>query len=583
MISKKLPPEQSAINLDIEQIESDIFANEKIPEKRRSRAFQYLCLSILCDLDINEIEDEDIIDGRDEEGVDIVNLNRLKDNIVVSIFNCKSSEKSNYSANDLTKLGRGLEYIFEEKQEVYKELKNSKLVKKIADIRDDKGAVVEVNVYYCVFNGRVPSENVKRKESEIRDRYIKFLKSQYPNAKFNIVLCNTDCLFEIKTKRNESLRNTTIKILYYDRDKIMRPEVQTGEITGYLTTVKGEEIAKLVEEYGDKLFEKNVRGWLKFKQSNKDIYNSCITNSETFWFKNNGITIIGDKVIADDDKAHCMIRNLQIVNGQQTARMIFEAYKDGKLNPDVKVMCRIFQGGDPSFINQVAKSTNSQLSIGSRDLMSNDPLQIAIGENFEKLGFFYERQRGQEKPRKKLKRIISSKKLAQVSLAILCKRPSLARKNIEDNFFNKNKYYDQIFDRNPKELLLAYLIFEYCNQKSKANQNDELKYFGALHIARIIWEYKEKSFLNSIDSILKKIEAGKINLENIYKKASRILRNILNKKKKEGDFTSLGHYLSRVELDELLNTKLSNLRKRENNYGGSPAKRVKAGGQKFSG
>lgn len=556
MVSKKLPPEQSAINLDIEQIENDIFADEKKPEKRRSRAFQYLCLSILCDLDVNEIEDEDIIDGGDEEGIDIINLEKLKDNIVVSIFNCKSSGKSNYSASDLTKLGRGLEYIFEEKQEVYKKLKNSKLVKKIADIRDDKEGIVEINVYYCVFNGKSSSGNVKRKESEIRDRYIKFLKSQYPNAKFNLILVNSNHLFRIKVKRNESLRNMTIKIPYYDREKIMRPEIQTGEITGYLTTVKGKEIAKLVEEYGDKLFEKNVRGWLKFKQSNKDIYGSCTTDSSgVFWFMNNGITIIGDKVIADDDKAQCSVKNLQIVNGQQTARMIYEAYRDNKLKPDVKVMCRIFQGGNPDFINKIAKSTNSQLSIGSRDLMSNDPIQIAIGENFEKLGIFYERQRGQEKPRKKIKKIISSKKLAQSSLAILCKKPSLARKNIEDNFFNKNKYYDQIFARDPKELLLAYFVFEYCNQKSKMNKSNELKYFGALHIARIIWEYKEKSFLRDIKLTLKNFEIGKINLEDIYKKASRILGNILKKKKKEEDFVSLGHYLSRIEVDELLFSK----------------------------
>lgn len=556
MVLKKLPPEQSAINLDIEQIENDFFADEKKP-KKRSKAFQYLCLSILCDLDVNEIEDEDIIDGGDEEGMDIINLEKLKDNIVVSIFNCKSSEKSNYSAGDLTKLGRGLEYIFEEKQEVYKKLRNIKLVKKIAEIRDDKEAVVKINVYYCVFNGKPLSENVRRKKSEIRGRCIKFFKSQYPNARFDLILVNSNYLFEIKIKRDESLRNTTIKIPYYDRDKIMRPEVQTGEIIGYLTTVKGKEIAKLVEEYGDKLFEKNVRGWLKFKQTNKDIYDSCTTDSsDVFWFMNNGITIIGDKVVADDDKAQCAVENLQIVNGQQTARMIYEAYKDNKLKPDAKVMCRIFQGGDSSFINKVAKSTNSQLSIGSRDLMSNDPIQIAIEENFEKMGIFYERQRGQEKPRKKIKKVISSKKLAQVSLAILCEKPSLARKNIEDNFFNKNKYYDQIFDRDPRELLLAYFVFEYCDQKAKINKHNESRYFGALHIARVIWEYKKESFLRDIESTLKKFEAGKINLEDIYKKASRVLNNILKKKKKEEDIV-IGHYLSRIEVDDLLFSKFS--------------------------
>lgn len=555
MPSKKLPPEQSAVNLDIEQMENDIFTDEKRLEKRRGKAFQYLCLSILCDLNINEIDDEDIVDGRDEEGIDMINLDGLTDDkIVVSIFNCKSSERSNYSANDLTKLGRGLEYVFEERDRVYTKLGNRKLVKKIADIRDNKEGVVGVNVYYCVFKGEKLPENVKRKESEIKSRYIKFLKSQYPNAKFNLIIANSKYLFDKKIERNESLRNITIKIPYYDKDKKMRPEVQTGEIIGYLMTVKGKEIARLVDDYGDKLFEKNVRGWLKFKKSNKDIYDSCTTkNSDDFWFMNNGITIIGDNVTVDDDKAQCKVKNLQIVNGQQTARMVYEAQKDGKLKPDVKVMCRVFQGGDPDFINKVAKSTNSQLSIGSRDLMSNDPIQIAIGETFGKLGFFYERQRGQEKPKEKFKKTISSKRLAQVSLAILCNKPSLARKNIEDNFFNKNKNYYQIFERDPKELLSAYFVFEFCDQKSKINRKNELQYFGALHIGRIIWEYNQKLFSTNSEAVLKKFETEKINLESDYKKAYKVLKKILKNK----DYVSIGHYLSRIELDDFISAELS--------------------------
>lgn len=205
MSTDKIPPEQSAINLDIEEIEINVFADEKRPEKRRGKAFQYLCLSILCDLDINEIEDEDIIDGNDEEGIDIINLYRPKeDKIIINILNCKSSQKIGYSANDLTKLGRGLEYIFEEREEAFTKLNNDKLIKKIEDIRDDKEKIVEANVYYCAFNGRSVSQDIKRKEIEIENRYTKFFKSQYPNAKFNFVLVGCDNLF-IKKYKEENL------------------------------------------------------------------------------------------------------------------------------------------------------------------------------------------------------------------------------------------------------------------------------------------------------------------------------------------------------------------------------------------
>ena len=88
-------------------------------------------------------------------------------------------------------------------------------------------------------------------------------------------------------------------------------------------------------------------------------------------------------------------------------------------------------------INKIAKATNSQSSIGSRDLMSNELEQIAIEKVFNKLNYYYERQKGQIKPSKKFKKEINSKKLAQISLAMICNKPSLARKNIEDNFLIK--------------------------------------------------------------------------------------------------------------------------------------------------
>ncbi|MDO8734800.1 MAG: AIPR family protein, partial [Elusimicrobiota bacterium] len=274
--------------------------------------------------------------------------------------------------------------------------------------------------------------------------------------------------------------------------------------------------------------------------------------SNIFWFLNNGITMIGDKVYADDDKAKWTITNLQIVNGQQTARMIHEAYINQKLKKDVKVMCRIYQLNNYNIISKITKATNLQSSISGRDLMSNDPKQIAIANCFEKMGYFYERQRGEIKTSKKYKSNISSKKLAQISLGILCKKPSLARKNMEDNFFNTNKNYYEIFDRNPKELLLAYLLYKYCNNLK--NDKDELKYFGVLHIGRIIWEIKKNKFIEDIDKTIKAFEEQKNNLSSEYESALKVLKEIF--KQERTSIENLGHYLSRIEVDDLIFRKL---------------------------
>ncbi|HAX61729.1 MAG TPA: hypothetical protein DCX95_04100 [Elusimicrobia bacterium] len=552
-MTKNDAPEKSAVNIDIEKIEENYFSKEKYKEKRRGKAFQYLCLSTICDLNLDEIDEEDIIDGGDEEGIDIIFIKEIENNLVVNIFNCNSSLTNNYSANEMTKISAGINYVFESTKDQINKISNIKLKKKIFDIRSDKETISEINIFYCVFNGKNIAPNVERKRGEIQKRYSSFLRSQYPNAKLSIEFINFLALFKRKMKNLESLKDRIVEIPYYDKDKKIRSEILTGEIEGYLTTFKSQNIAKLVEDYGDALFEKNIRGWLRYNKKNREIYDSCSgLESNIFWFLNNGITMTGDKVYADDDKAKWTITNLQIVNGQQTARMIHEAYKNQKLKKDVKVMCRIYQLNNYNIISKITKATNLQSSISGRDLMSNDPKQIAIADCFEEMGYFYERQRGEIRISKKYKSNISSKKLAQISLGILCKKPSLARKNMEDNFFNTNKNYYEIFDRNPKELLLAYLLYKYCNNSK--NDKDELKYFGVLHIGRIIWEIKKNEFIEDMDKTIKAFEEQKNNLSSEYENALKILKEIF--KQEKTSIENLGHYLSRIEVDDLIFRKL---------------------------
>jgi len=430
-MTNKITPEKTVINLEIEDIENKYFSKEK---NKRGKAFQLLCLSILNNIAYKEISDEDIIDGNDEEGIDIIHLDESENKIILNIFNCKSSLSDNFSANDLTKLQAGLAYIFEKTLPEVQKLNNSKFVDKIITIRNSKEKIIGVNVYYCVYNGSSVSNNVKRKREEIESTYTKIIKDFFNNASFYFNFVDCKKLVEQKRKNEEPLKGVRITIPSFDKN--FNPIIETKDgFKGYVASIKADDIAKLVKKYQDSLFEKNVRGWLKYNKKNADIYDSATSDeSELFWFMNNGITIIADKIYPNPFDLKWEIENLQIVNGQQTARMLYEAIKNKKLKKNIIVLCRIYETKDPNLINKIAKATNSQSSIGSRDLMSNEPEQIAIEKVFNTLNYYYERQKGQLRPNKKFKKEINSKKLAQISLAVICNKPSLARKNIEDNF-----------------------------------------------------------------------------------------------------------------------------------------------------
>jgi len=97
-MKNKITPEKTVVNLEIESIEKKYFCKEK---NKRGKAFHFLCLSILNNITCRDISDEDIINGNDEEGIDIIHLDESENKIVLSIFNCKSSFSDNFSANDL--------------------------------------------------------------------------------------------------------------------------------------------------------------------------------------------------------------------------------------------------------------------------------------------------------------------------------------------------------------------------------------------------------------------------------------------------------------------------------------------------
>ncbi len=547
-------PEKTVVNLAIEDITKNFFDKD---ENKRGNAFHFFCLSVFNNIEYGEIDDEDIIDGNDEEGIDIIHLDELDNRIILSLYNCKSSFSDGFSANDLTKLESGLSYIFEKDLSDIQKLANDKFVDKIVAIRNNKDKLTKVNVYYCVYNGGQISDNVRRKQEEIKSKFSKIINNYFyhGNACFNFQFVDSKNLVEQKRKNEEPLRG--VKIIIPSFDKNFSPIIETKNgFKGYITSVKAEEIAKLVKQYKDSLFEKNVRGWLKYNKKNIDIYNSATEDgSELFWFLNNGITIVADKIYPDPFNHNWEIENLQIINGQQTVRMLYEALRDKKIKNNIIILCRLYETSDPALINKIAKATNTQSSIGGRDLMSNEPEQIAIEKVFAKLHYYYERQRGQVKPNKKFKKEINSKKLAQISLAVICEKPSLARKNIEDNFFNKDKYYREIFTHDPKKLLIAYLIFDYCENQSKINKKiggDDLKYFASLHLASIIWRNNITDFTSNLSETIKKIEGGKIEIEKEYKRAYGKLNKIISSVKQEEEILSIGYYLSRIEVDSLL-------------------------------
>ncbi|MFA5248961.1 MAG: AIPR family protein [Candidatus Paceibacterota bacterium] len=545
-------PQKQAINSQIEDIIDNKYSSIK-KDLQRGVAFVDLASSIISNADI---QDEDITDGDDDNGVDSVYIVSNEQGIFINIFNCKSSLKDDFSEKDLKEFFNGLDYLFAKPKKDYFQLENKKIVNKISEIREDKDNVLEVKCFYCVFNGKNREEvKILRTVKQIYSYFDKYFKTVYPKAKFSLELISANDLFSIDVARKETLRGKIIKLKYVG-DRLISNEIEIINANGRLATVKGSEIAKLIETYGNCLFEKNVRGWMSFRKYNKDILNSCTSNKEAdlFWFLNNGITIICENCLPDPEKHILKLTNPQIINGQQTAIVLDKALRDGKLRKEVKILLKIYETEDNDLLLKVAKSTNSQLAVKSRDLVSNNPEQKALQNEFKRKKYFYLKQRGEIRPKKaSVKGIFDNFFVAQAVLSTALVSPSIAHKRQENILFGE-PLYQKIFIRNFNEILVATLISDFCLKKrpivERMDDKQEIEYFAYFHIARIMWEILFISQKKSFEDVIGIIERSDVkDLDRAYAASSKLLVNLLADYKKREEINSVGHFFARQEID----------------------------------
>lgn len=189
----------------------------------------------------------------------------------------------------------------------------------------------------------------------------------------------------------------------------------TGEdsMESYLVVMPGPLLAKIYDEYGDRLLEQNVRTFLQFRgKINNGIKNTIQNEPHMFFAYNNGLSATAEEVQTSLDGDRILrIKNLQIVNGGQTTASIFTAMKKHKAdieNVYVQVkLCVVPSETVETVVPRISEFANTQNKINAADFFSNHPFHLRIESISRRLWapsaegslrethWFYERTRGQ--------------------------------------------------------------------------------------------------------------------------------------------------------------------------------------------
>ena len=548
----QLQQNKQIIDDQISEIEKSMGISEGV-------AFLRYVYSVLFDTEFDNPDfDSDSIDGGDDKQFDLIHIDEDDRQATVHLVQVK---KSGFKGTPVVQMRDGLDWIFKKPRQRYQKIKNKDLIVKIGEIRDLIGgpfgkSKLSVKIYY------VAKSDTKRISSGYQ-KEIDDTKANFANYGFQGFEFCTWGISELVAKKNENEKEKTkikdedLPIEYDDHNKSVI-HFQSRKVKAAICTVKGVNLAELVKKHDEVILEENVRKFLGINRKvNKEILNTSQDSAQSgyFWFYNNGITITCDSFeILEQAPTPCVrLNGIQIVNGGQTSLTLVHALNEGKLQDDVFLLVKIYATQDPKIVDKITLTTNHQNAVSSRDLRSNDSLQLNLSKLFENRNYYYERKPKEFEglSREKKQKVISNEKVGQAYLSVVEKKPAIAMAQKSKIW---SDFYEDIFSSGVEMLLAAYLLYQQCSGMNKQLQKDPsttafesaIAKYSHFHVARLVGYYKLGNWENCDPSKLKNFinqieHEPDLLLEASYNQAIQALKPIVQE-------------LSDQDLSQVMNT-----------------------------
>ncbi|WP_084698281.1 AIPR family protein [Muricoccus aerilatus] len=171
----------------------------------------------------------------------------------------------------------------------------------------------------------------------------------------------------------------------------------------YFGLIDGLQLKEWWDSHGKRLVAKNIRYALGATDINEGIRNTGRGAPEDFWYFNNGITLIADRIIRAPKSAASRtagafeFMGASIVNGAQTVSTLGRVDAEdslGKLRVSIRVI--ILDNAPANFGAEVTRTNNLQNRVEGRDFVARDPEQTRIQQEMSIEGVEYQFLRSED-------------------------------------------------------------------------------------------------------------------------------------------------------------------------------------------
>ncbi|MEH0864725.1 AIPR family protein [Phytobacter diazotrophicus] len=333
----------------------------------------------------NDICSDCVCDGSDDHGVDAIYVNHDKRTVTVVQSKFDSSGNGSIGRSEINDFLNSCKEILLEKYDLF----NDKFRRWEPDLDKAYDATYKYVFVFSYSGGSQLSEEVQC----IISQNEKDLNYDIGPDATTISILNLDDLREYMSNPNSiKIDMDDVEVLQYGLSDNPLPAVH-GIITG-------DTVASWWKEYGDGLFEKNIRGGLgDTSEVNQAIKDTLINRPDFFYYFNNGITILVDSFeprrrnnTSRRESGGFDFKNMSVINGAQTISTIGKTFSSGDITLDdlskVKISSRFIKSlinnnespnGDVDDISlDITIANNNQNKVTSRDFASKDPFQLEL-------------------------------------------------------------------------------------------------------------------------------------------------------------------------------------------------------------
>jgi hypothetical protein len=194
-----------------------------------------------------------------------------------------------------------------------------------------------------------------------------------------------------------SKHNVDLDFLIKDWGLIREP------FLSYYGKISGDKIGEWYNQYGELLFNDNIRKMLGPTQVNEGIQHTANSEPIHFWYYNNGITLLAESIEKSkenrDNRDFGIFKasKASIVNGAQTVSVLGKLFIEGVSLEKIEIPFRVIEIPieNSQFKDLVTKNNNTQNTILPKDFISQDQFQIELQKQLKIMDFEYNIKRNE--------------------------------------------------------------------------------------------------------------------------------------------------------------------------------------------